>query len=256
MNPAAQAAAELDALMLAPRHPRVVFCDWHGVLSRAPYWHSITENRDHPLHSALNSELGRLFTTGNSDGRDWMCGRLSTREILTRATARHPHLDVDELCAKLADDLTTTPVDPTLLCALVRAREQATVVLATDNISDFAAAFNASSLAPEAGADVPTLQTAAAAFDELLCSSALGVLKRHDPTGYFGQWLAATGRGFADALLIDDNPDNCSAFAAAGGSILFVSAPMPVEPGQSRSVRGPLPSRCIITTSVSAESFG
>ncbi|WP_280491927.1 hypothetical protein [Nocardia asiatica] len=104
MTPTARAAAELDALMRTPRRPQVVFCDWHGVLSHSLYWRTITENPDHPAHSILRDELSRLFTTGNADGCDSMRGRLSTREILTRATEHHPHLDIDDLCAQLADD--------------------------------------------------------------------------------------------------------------------------------------------------------
>lgn len=234
MNPAARAAAELDASMRGPRRPRVVFCDWHGVLSRTPYWHSITENPSHALHSTLTSELDRLFTNGNVDGRDWMCGRLSTREILTRAAERHPHLDVDELCPKLADDLAVMPVDTTLLHALARAREQAAVVLATDNISDFATTFHTHAVAPEpvADADGPTLQTVAATFDGLLCSSVLGVLKRDAPADFFGQWLNRERIAFSDALLIDDNPNNCRSFAAFGGNALPVAALAVTDLGQ------------------------
>lgn len=148
MTPTARAAEELDALMRTPQRPQVVFCDWHGVLSHSLYWQSITENPEHPAHSILRDELSRLFTTGNADGRDWMRGRLSTREILTRATEHHPHLDLDRLCAQLADDITTMPVDQILLRALARARDQAAVVLATDNITDFATAFHIHATTP------------------------------------------------------------------------------------------------------------
>ncbi|WP_280491926.1 hypothetical protein [Nocardia asiatica] len=69
-----------------------------------------------------------------------------------------------------------------------------------------------------------TLRAAATGFDALLCSSSLGVLKRDDPGRFFGPWLTAAGLTFTDALLIDDNPDNCHAFAAHGGSTLLVEA--------------------------------
>ncbi|WP_280503692.1 hypothetical protein [Nocardia farcinica] len=212
--------------MRTPRRPQVVFCDWHGVLSRSLYWQSITENPDHPSNSILRDELSRLFTAGNADGRDWMCGRLSTREILARATEYHPHLDIDHLCAQLAADITAMPVDQTLLHALARARDQVAVVLATDNITDFATAFHIHATTPGPTVDdiAATLQSSAVGFDALLCSSSLGVLKGDDPTGFFGPWLTAAGLTFTDALLIDDNPDNCHAFAAHGGSTLLVEA--------------------------------
>ncbi|KAB8189234.1 hypothetical protein FH608_041140 [Nonomuraea phyllanthi] len=36
-----------------PRSGRVVFVDWHGVLSRDPFWASIRDEPRHPLHSQL-----------------------------------------------------------------------------------------------------------------------------------------------------------------------------------------------------------
>ncbi|WP_040801811.1 hypothetical protein [Nocardia higoensis] len=174
--------------MRTSRRPRVVFCDWHGVLSHSLYWRTITENADHPAYSILRDELSRLFATGNADGRDWMRRRLSTHEILTRVTEHHPHLDIDNLCAQLADDITAMPVDQPLLHALARARDQAAIVLATDNITDFATAFHTHATMPGPTVDdvAATLRAAATGFDALLCSSTLGVFKRDDPTEFFG----------------------------------------------------------------------
>jgi FMN phosphatase YigB (HAD superfamily) len=53
-------------------------------------------------------------------------------------------------------------------------------------------------------------------FDELLCSSRLGVLKS-DPERFFAATLHRQGMTAADALLVDDFASNCAAFEQWGG---------------------------------------
>jgi FMN phosphatase YigB (HAD superfamily) len=55
------------------------------------------------------------------------------------------------------------------------------------------------------------------AFDDVLCSARLGVLKSDSAESFFGPWLSAHNLSFADALLIDDSAANCRLFRAAGG---------------------------------------
>ena len=81
------------------------------------------------------------------------------------------------------------------------------VVLATDNMDCFAEALS-------------TRKFAAGIFDDVLCSSELKCLKEH-PREFFGPWLAKHGMRFADAILIDDNPANCTAFELAGGQTVL-----------------------------------
>ncbi|WP_327116931.1 hypothetical protein OHB12_06100 [Nocardia sp. NBC_01730] len=215
----------IEQLARDTNRPRVIFCDWHGVLCRKPFWHSITDNTTHPLHTILTRELDRLFTTGNREGREWMCGTRSSRDILTTLAAHHRHLDVDQLLTQLADDIARMPIDQPLLRALRRARTYATVVLATDNIDLFESVFRTAALGRnERRSGMATLPDAAAAFDDILSSSDTGVLKSEDPQSFFGPWLTKAGLSFTDALLIDDRTDNCTAFELhAGAAIEWIS---------------------------------
>ncbi|WP_280413550.1 hypothetical protein [Nocardia asiatica] len=201
--------------------PRVVFCDWHGVLCRKPVWHSITDDPDHSLYAVLNRELDRLFTTGNREGREWMCGKRSSRDILTNLAATHSGLDVDQLLTQLAHDIAHMPVNQSLLRALRDARYHSTVVLATDNIDAFTSTFHAvTSSHNEQPSGTETLKEAAAVFDDIISSSDTGVLKSEDPEAFFGSWLTTAGLSFGEALLIDDRADNCAAFERCGGAAI------------------------------------
>ncbi|MBF6137779.1 hypothetical protein IU501_32940 [Nocardia otitidiscaviarum] len=210
--------------------PRVIFCDWHGVLCRKPYWHSIIDNDDHPIRQILSDHLDTLFTGGNPEGREWMCGARSSRMVVTDFVARHSALDVEMLLTLLAEDISDMPVEPGLLSALTQARANTVIVLATDNIDVFASAARAHVLG-SAGrlAAASTLASAATVFDDVLSSSDLGVLKSQDPQRFFGPWLARNGLDFSDALLIDDRADNCAAFRAQAGAALLWPPHPPAE---------------------------
>ena len=45
-----------------PLSGRVVFVDWHGVLSRDPFWVSIRESTTHPLRQQLDANLAQVFS--------------------------------------------------------------------------------------------------------------------------------------------------------------------------------------------------
>ncbi|MBF6340827.1 hypothetical protein IU450_33780 [Nocardia abscessus] len=208
--------------IMRPRdRPRVIFCDWHGVLCRKPFWHSITDTPGHSLHTILTHELDRLFTPGNREGRDWMCGTRTSRDILTHLATQHRDLDVDLLLTQLVDDIAAMPVDQPLINALHRARSHTTVVLATDNIDLFASTFRTAAARTDHRPATPArMQTITAKFDDILSSSEIGVLKVEDPEYFFGPWLERTGLTWSDALLIDDRSANCHAFEQMGGTAL------------------------------------
>lgn len=205
----------IDQLAHVPQRPAVIFCDWHGVLCQKGFWHRTTEDPQHPWAAILGEELDRLFTAGNDDGRDWMCGTRISRDIVTSLAQRHDHLDAELLLTHLENDIAAMPVDQHLLAALRRARGYARVVLATDNIDVFGEVVRRSAHVPHA--DEPRLHGTAGAFDDVLSSSDIGVLKSENAPAFFGPWLNAAGLTFADAVLIDDRSDNCAAFDLAGG---------------------------------------
>jgi hypothetical protein len=223
-----------------PLWRRVVFVDWHGVLSRSPFWASIVTEPRHPLHRPLRAGLGRLFAD-QALMTSWMTGGLRTPDVVAGLgvppTGRY---GTDYLCRQLERDCRFMRVNVDLLRALQPVRERAFLVVATDNVAGFADAFRRltarrehrvgrtgrpepwESSEPEdtAPGGEGTLARWVGACDDLVCSSDVGTLKAADPAAFFGPYLAACGLGFEDALLVDDRSDNCRAFRAAGGAAL------------------------------------
>ncbi len=100
-------------------------------------------------------------------------------------------------------------------------RAEAMVVIATDNMDCFARAFEHAQRRRRGPArERETLADWAVICDDIICSSDVAALKAEDPQAFFGPWLAASGMGFADAVLIDDRADNCAAFTACGGTAI------------------------------------
>ena len=203
-----------------PLWRHVVFVDWHGVLSRSPFWSSIVTDPRHPLNRPLRARLGRLF--GDLDVMTaWMTGARATPDVVAAMGVENvPRYGTDYLCRQLERDCRSMRVNVELLRALQPVRERAFVVVATDNVDTFADVFRRLAARPSTVAPDDSLGAWATACDDLLCSSDVHALKGSDPQAFFGPYLAACGLGFADALLIDDRSDNCTAFRAAGGTAL------------------------------------
>jgi len=200
---------------------RVVFVDWHGVLSRDPFWLSILQREKHPLRPVLQAKLGQLFSTG-STVHEWMKGLRTSDEVIaelgieTRGNYRN-----DFLAKRLDADCFLMRVDGELVELLKSLKAGAFVVLATDNMDCFARAFEyARSKRKRARADVETFSDWATICDDIVCSSDVGALKSEDAVGFFGTWLREHGLSFDQAVLIDDREDNCRAFTAQGGLAL------------------------------------
>ena len=197
-----------------PVWPRVVFVDWHGVLSRDPFWVSIRESATHPLRPRLEAGLAGIFAPDSATGNEWMKGLLSSEQVIAA-------MDI-QLDRRFRDDFLARRLD--LDCARMRVnvalvKTQACVVLATDNMDCFARTFDqARSRRRRSAPESETLADWAVICDDIICSSDIGALKAEDPTGFFGTWLSAHGLRFADAALIDDRADNCAAFADQGGT--------------------------------------
>lgn len=209
-----------------PLWRRVVFVDWHGVISRSPYWSTILSDRRHPLHSALRSRLGRLFSDADLLGA-WMTGRLSTIDVVDRLEVTEgTRYTPEHLRRHLERDCRSMRVNTDLMTVLRVVRDRAFVVIATDNVDCFAETFRRLTTRrggrPDPLAESPppdSLAAWASSCDDLVCSSEVGALKA-DPPAFYGAYLRACGLGFADALLIDDRTDNCEAFELAGGAAL------------------------------------
>jgi len=94
------------------------------------------------------------------------------------------------------------------------------LVLATDNTEPFAQAFERARARRAPCRAVHHMADLAPLFDEILCSAAVGTPKAEDPARFFGPWLTTHGLRFADAVLVDDRPDNCEASIRAGGAAI------------------------------------
>jgi len=202
-----------------PLFRRVVFVDWHGVMSRDPFWSSIRNSPRHPLRSRLEAVITHALSDHEQSAR-WMLGQLSTKDIVSDIDQDTPQRYLpDFLMRRVARDCARMRVDTGIVAALTELRASATVVLATDNMDCFAQVFR-DYAAPDVRrprASQPTLANQVTLFDDLLCSSEIGAMKASDPVGFFGSWLRDAGLGFADAILIDDRGDNCEAFRRCGG---------------------------------------
>lgn len=204
---------------------RVVFVDWHGVLSRAPYWSTILSDRRHPLHQPLRARLGRLYSDSGLL-TDWMIGALTTVQVVERLEVTvGTRYTPDQLRRHLERDCRGMRVNVDLLRLLRGVRDRAFVVIATDNVDCFAETYRR--ITGRRGRTDPTtelpppdsLAAWASSCDDLVCSSEVGALKTN-PRAFYGAYLRACGLTFADALLIDDRSDNCAAFRAVGGTAL------------------------------------
>ncbi|MEQ8852834.1 hypothetical protein [Gimesia sp.] len=209
-----------------PVWDKVIFVDWHGVLSRDPFWLSILHNSDHPLHAQLTDAAEVLFQD-ESLIHDWMRGDVSAHQILDS-------LDIDPddsfppdyLRRKLVEDCQLMQVNQRLVQMLREIRQRGIgIVLATDNMDCFQEALqdaNAQRPLTTQSVEEETLsfRQAAQLFDEVLCSCSQRVLKRENPKRFYGSWLSAHALEFEDTLLLDDLEVNCSAFQRAGGRSL------------------------------------
>ena len=205
-----------------PLSGRVIFSDWHGVLSRDPFWTSIRLSATHPLHAQLEAGMAGVFDSARNTANEWMKGLLSSDQVIADMGIQlHGRLRDDSLARRLDLDCARMTVNAGLFEVLRVIRAEAIVVVATDNMDCFVRAFTrARHTRRRLKRDRETLADWAAICDDIICSSQAGTLKSEDPQGFFGPWLAAHGVGFPDAVLIDDRADNCAAFTSQGGTAI------------------------------------
>lgn len=126
-----------------PLSPRVVFVDWHGVLSRDPFWMSIRESATHPLRAQLEANLADVFSREHNTANQWMKGLLSSEQIInTMDIQLDRRFRNNFLTRRLYLDCTRMRVNVALFQLLRMFKTQAVIVLATDNMDCFANTFN------------------------------------------------------------------------------------------------------------------
>lgn len=192
---------------------RVLFVDWHGVLSKAPLWYSIRWNVRHPFRARLEPKTAELFGQRWQTVDEWMRGRHTAEEIVRSLAIEQPRsAKEDYFLRQLYRDCKVMPLHEPLIDALRRAAASWYVVIATDNMDCLV------SMARQRR-DIRNFS------DDLISSSEVGVLKAEDPIGFFGSWLNRHGLTFSDAVLLDDGKENCRAFDQAGGASCYVRSP-------------------------------
>ncbi|MDG4790173.1 hypothetical protein O7626_30350 [Micromonospora sp. WMMD1102] len=206
-----------------PLGGRVIFVDWHGVLSRDPFWMSIRDSAAHPLRAQLEANLANVFSREGGTANEWMKGLLSSEQIIEAMDIRLDRRFRDDfLSRRLYVDCARMRVNVELFDVLRTMKAMALVVIATDNMDCFVDTFdkarNRRTRPPSPQSE--TLAEWAFTCDDIICSSNVAALKSEDPVGFFGPWLAQTGLNFADAILVDDRADNCAAFRERGGATL------------------------------------
>jgi FMN phosphatase YigB (HAD superfamily) len=203
-----------------PLAGRVIFSDWHGVLSTDPFWVSIRQSVAHPLHKQLEAGMAGVFERNVAD--EWMKGLLSSDDVIAQMEIElAPRFRDDFLARRLHVDCGRMKVNVDLFEVYREIRAEAAVVIATDNMDCFVKAFeHARSRRRTLPKRRETLGDWATICDDIICSSHTGALKAEDPLRFFGPWLEAHDIRFRDAVLVDDRADNCEAFTAHGGAAI------------------------------------
>lgn len=206
-----------------PLSGRVIFSDWHGVLSRDPFWVSIRSSATHPLRRQLEAGMAGVFASDRDIANEWMKGLLSSDQVIAEMGIQLDRRFKEDFLARRLDiDCARMKVNAELFEVLRAMLAEAMVVIATDNMDCFARAFEQSRdgarRRPRHGRE--TLADWAVICDDIICSSQTRALKSEDPQAFFGSWLAMHGMNFADAVLIDDRADNCAAFTRHGGAAI------------------------------------
>jgi FMN phosphatase YigB (HAD superfamily) len=203
-----------------PLSGRVIFSDWHGVLSRDPFWVSILGSATHPLHAQLEAGMAAVFAQRTAN--DWMTGLLSSGQVIAEMGIQLDKRFRDDFLARRLDaDCAKMRVNAGLFEVLRAMRAEAMVVIATDNMDCFSRAFTrARDRRRRPAGERATLADWAVICDDIICSSDVAALKADDPRTFFGTWLDTRGLQFADAVLIDDRADNCAAFTNCGGTAI------------------------------------
>lgn len=201
---------------------KVIFVDWHGVMSTDPFWESVLAQKT-KLGSGLRIHLSKLFRSDTEIVDRWMRGEVTTSEVV-EPTRRHfgKNHGSDFLERRIVEDCRMMSVDGDLASLFASLRDRVLIVLATDNTAEFETAFRAAKGAPTGRPNdqtpiTPTLNRIARNFDDILCSASIGVLKAENPDVFFGTWLSQHSMPIYNSLLIDDRQDNCQAFRRLGG---------------------------------------
>lgn len=189
-----------------PVFERVVFVDWHGVLSERRLWANLDVHPED--RQTFERNMNRLFGSHLVD--EWMRGKCTAEQVaaLLLLDTDSSRLSVEEVVHHAFTQMSEVKMKKRLRPLLKRLRETHAVVLATDNMDVFDRAAT-------------RRRDIRRHFDDYLNSCYVGALKDESPARFFGEWLDAYGLGFEDAILIDDRQTNGRRFEEHGGRFIF-----------------------------------
>jgi hypothetical protein len=177
---------------------RVIFCDWHGVLSCDPFWASILGSATHPLRAQLEAGTAPVSAREGGLANEWMTGLLSSDQVIAGMGIQLDRRFRDGFLARRLDlDCARMHVNAKLLEVPRVMRAEAMVVIATDNMDCFARAFHDARRRRRHAHPQETLADSAVICDDITCSSDVATLKADDPRAFFSPWLDSHGLGFS-----------------------------------------------------------
>lgn len=177
-----------------PLDGKIIFVDWHGVLSRDPFWTSILHSSTHPLRPQLQERLGDIMSR-KSTAHDWMKGIISSQDIISEMGIwLDRRFRQDFLARRLDIDCAKMQVNVELFEVLRSLRARTLVVLATDNMDCFARTVghvrsrtrSSRVLSKKFTVPAETLADWIIICDDIICSSDVGALKAEDPPASSG----------------------------------------------------------------------
>ncbi len=191
------------------KRKKVIFIDWHGVISDDIFWSQILNNTKHPYNSQLDKIVGSIFNS-SMILRQWMKGNISSLDIIrqfyfSKIQATNDTYWLDELKQSCA----SPSFSKELVNIMRNLKDEYFIVLATDNMDCFY--------------DKICKNTEFQFLDDILCSSEIGFLKGENPKSFFLPWLDKNNLYISESILIDDRAPNCLAFENIGGSSYIVS---------------------------------
>jgi FMN phosphatase YigB (HAD superfamily) len=211
----------INQLML-PFWNKVIFVDWHGVMSNSKCWNSIIYNKKHPLQESLFNAYSTLFMKEKDKVTAWMKGNLKSMDIIDDfniSSSDKRFKDINKyLNKKLESDCLNMTLNDGLVKILKHFSNKAFIVLATDNMDYFYKnVIKCKKKISSASVEDDLTFHFVTYFDHVLCSSQIGVLKSENSDVFFGNWLKQYNLTFENALLIDDSEKNCMKFKERGG---------------------------------------
>lgn len=190
--------------------------DWGGVLSSDEFWLSL-RGGDGELSRQLDAGMEKVWHQDDVIADEWMRGRLAAAEVIEKmGISPGTRADMDFLIRRLGEDIAAMRVDTGVAGLLTKWQEQALLVLASDNVYEFADTFERARAGGGAGLSLAGI---APRFEAIICSCETGTLKASFGSGrHFKEWLDSKDLVIDDALLIDDKPENCRQWERHGGT--------------------------------------